>query len=894
MPPFRNFTSKAKEVVRQSHELAVERGQNHVTPLHLLTALVLQEESNVISILEKMQIDVVLLTDTLLDLIETSESSQTLSPSFQVYLDPELAQILEYSSRIAGGMGDEFVSTEHLFLSILDVSSPAKNILSKFRVEKETVLRILNDLRTNKISPNDIPKTLKAIRKFTISLTEKAQKNELDPVIGRDREINRIVQILSRRTKNNPILIGEAGVGKTAIVEGLANRISSGDVPESLKGKELLSLDLGALVAGTKYRGEFEDRLKKIIKEVKDAQGKVILFIDEIHTIAGAGSAEGSLDASNMLKPALARGELKAIGATTLKEYQKHIEKDAALTRRFQPVYVSEPSLEDALAIMRGIKEKYELYHGVRITDDAIIAAVNLSARYITDRFLPDKAVDLIDEASSSLKISLENMPEDLEIARRKIMRLEIEKEALKKEKKENNKQSRRFEQIEKEIADYKESTSELEMKWKNEKETITKIKNLKSAIESLRIEADSAVAIADLSKAAEIRYSQMPQVEKELKNCEKKLKELQTSRKILREEVTESDIAGIVARWTGIPVERMLEEEAKKLARMERELKKRLIGQNEAVKKVSDAIKRSRAGISDPDKPIGSFMFLGPTGVGKTELTKTLAEYLFDDEKALIRVDMSEFMEKHSISKLIGSPPGYVGYDEGGGLTEKIKHRPYAVVLFDEIEKAHPEVFNILLQVLDNGRLTDAKGRTVNFKNTVIIMTSNIGAEFIDKMESIGFASDRNEKRQYDETKTNIEKALKDHFRPEFLNRLDDVIIFDILSKEAIEKIVEIQIKAVIERLANKQIKIKFNKTVFKFLAEEGYNPHYGARPLKRLIQEKILNPLAQLIISQNLKENSSIVISVLNKSFTFDVSSKKGKKTLFKEKDITEEVLV
>lgn len=894
MPPFRNFTSKAKEVVRQSHELAVERGQNHVTPLHLLTALVLQEESNVISILEKMQIDVVLLTDTLLDLIETSESSQTLSPSFQVYLDPELAQILEYSSRIAGGMGDEFVSTEHLFLSILDVSSPAKNILSKFRVEKETVLRILNDLRTNKISPNDIPKTLKAIRKFTISLTEKAQKNELDPVIGRDREINRIVQILSRRTKNNPILIGEAGVGKTAIVEGLANRISSGDVPESLKGKELLSLDLGALVAGTKYRGEFEDRLKKIIKEVKDAQGKVILFIDEIHTIAGAGSAEGSLDASNMLKPALARGELKAIGATTLKEYQKHIEKDAALTRRFQPVYVSEPSLEDALAIMRGIKEKYELYHGVRITDDAIIAAVNLSARYITDRFLPDKAVDLIDEASSSLKISLENMPEDLEIARRKIMRLEIEKEALKKEKKENNKQSRRFEQIEKEIADYKESTSELEMKWKNEKETITKIKNLKSAIESLRIEADSAVAIADLSKAAEIRYSQMPQVEKELKNCEKKLKELQTSRKILREEVTESDIAGIVARWTGIPVERMLEEEAKKLARMERELKKRLIGQNEAVKKVSDAIKRSRAGISDPDKPIGSFMFLGPTGVGKTELTKTLAEYLFDDEKALIRVDMSEFMEKHSISKLIGSPPGYVGYDEGGGLTEKIKHRPYAVVLFDEIEKAHPEVFNILLQVLDNGRLTDAKGRTVNFKNTVIIMTSNIGAEFIDKMESIGFASDRNEKRQYDETKTNIEKALKDHFRPEFLNRLDDVIIFDILSKEAIEQIVEIQIKAVIERLANKQIRVKFSKTVFKFLAEEGYNPHYGARPLKRLIQEKILNPLAQLIISQNLKENSNIVISVLNKSFTFDVSSKKGKKTLFKEKDITEEVLV
>jgi len=894
MPPFRNFTSKAKEVVRQSHELAVERGQNHVTPLHLFSALILQEESNVISILEKLKIDVVLLTDTLLDLIENPEYGQTLAPSYQVYLDPELAQTLEYSNKIAQGMGDEFVSTEHLFLALFDVPGAAKNILGKFKIDKEKVIIILNDLRANKISPNDLPKTLKAIRKFTISLTERAQKNELDPVIGRDIEINRIIQILSRRTKNNPILIGEAGVGKTAIVEGLAVRIVQGDVPESLKGKELLSLDMGALVAGTKYRGEFEDRLKKIIKEVKQAEGKVILFIDEIHTIAGAGSAEGSLDASNMLKPALARGELKAIGATTIKEYQKHIEKDAALTRRFQPVHVNEPGIEDALAIMRGIKEKYELYHGVTITDAAIIAAVELSSRYITDRFLPDKAVDLIDEASSSLKISLENMPEELETSRRKIMRLEIEKEALKKEKKPTIRQKKRLDEIEKKVADMKESTSELELKWKNEKEAIVRIKDLKSALDSLKVEAENAVALADLSKAAEIRYSQIPQVEKEIKTLEKKLKALQSSRQILREEITEADIASIVARWTGIPVERMLEEEAKKLARMERELKRRLIGQDEAVRKVSNAIKRSRAGISDPNKPIGSFMFLGPTGVGKTELTKTLANYLFDDENSLIRVDMSEFMEKHSVSKLIGSPPGYVGHEEGGNLTEKIKHRPYSVVLFDEIEKAHPEVFNILLQVLDNGRLTDAKGRTVNFKNTVIVMTSNIGAEFIDKMESIGFASDQTTKSQYKETKVNVEKALKEHFRPEFLNRLDDIIIFDILSKQAIEKIVEVQLDNVLERLNQKQIKINFSKSVATFLAEEGYDPSYGARPLKRLIQERILNPLAQLIIVKGLGDGTTIGISVKNKQFSFDVSGKGKKKILLKDIDITEEALV
>ncbi len=894
MPPFRNFTSKAKEVVRQSHELATERGQNHVNPLHLFTALILQEESNVISILEKMRVDLILLTDTLLDSIETPEFGQTLSPSYQIYLSPELAQVLEYSSRIAQGLGDEFVSTEHLFLALFDVPSASKNLLAKFKIEKDEVIKILAELKENKETVTDTPKTLKALRKYTVSLTDQAKNNKLDPVIGRDREINRIVQILSRRTKNNPILIGEPGVGKTAIVEGLAVRIAQGDIPESLKNKELLALDLGALVAGTKYRGEFEDRLKKIIKEVKQAAGNVILFIDEMHTIAGAGSAEGSLDASNMLKPALARGELKAIGATTIKEYQKYIEKDGALTRRFQPVNVNEPNIDDAIAIMRGIKDKYEVYHGVTITDDAIVAAVQLSSRYITDRFLPDKAVDLIDEASSGLKISLENMPEDLEISRRKKMRLEIEKQALTNENKQTQVQKKRLEKIEKELADLNEKNSELELRWTSEKDAISNIKDLRIEMDSLKQDAENAVAASDLSRAAEIRYSEMPQVEKDLRSFEKKLKDLQSTRKILREEVVESDIAAIIARWTGIPVERMLEEEAVKLSRMERALKKRLIGQDSAVTKVANAIKRSRAGIADPDKPIASFMFLGPTGVGKTELTKTLAEYMFDDEKSLIRVDMSEFMEKHSTSKLIGSPPGYVGHDDGGGLVDKIRHRPYSVVLFDEIEKAHPEVFNILLQVLDNGRLTDAKGRTINFKNTVIIMTSNIGAEFIDKMESIGFASDKSAKSQYEDTKANVEKALKDHFRPEFLNRLDDIIIFDILSQKAIETIVGIQIKRVTERLVDKNIKIKVNKAVEKYLAKEGYNPSYGARPLKRLIQEKILNPLAQLIIAKGLKDGSSVVISVKGSEFSFDVSGKGRKKTVFKDGEINEDSLV
>ena len=879
MPPINNFTTKAKEAIKRAHELVIERGQNHVNPLHLLGALMLQEESMVISVLDKMEVDVVLLTDTVLELIETTTPNSNITSSqYQIYLTPDMAQTLDYSGKIAKELGDEFISTEHLFVALLDTHSAAKDVLARFKIERKRVVEIVNDLKINKPAEAHTAKKFKAIVKFTRNLTKLAKENKLDPVIGRDTEISRIIQILSRRTKNNPVLIGEAGVGKTAIVEGLALRMAQGDVPESLKDKELVSLDLGMLIAGTKFRGEFEERLKNIIKEIEKSDGKIILFIDEIHTIVGAGSAEGSMDASNMLKPALARGELRTIGATTLKEYQR-IEKDPALTRRFQPVYVTEPSLEDAVAILRGLKEKYELYHGVHITDDAIIAAVNLSSRYISDRFLPDKAVDLIDEAASSLKISLENMPPVLEEAHRKIMRLEIEREALKKEKGDGNKKAKdRTKIIESEIADIQEETAELELKWKNEKETISDIKLLKKNLESLRLEAEQLEGTGELAKVAEIRYGQMPEALKDLEVKTKRLKKLQSSRRILKEEILEEDIAEIVGRWTGIPVSRMLETEMNKLNRMEEELGKRIIGQSEAVKKIADTVKRSRAGIADPNRPIGSFIFLGPTGVGKTELTKALAEFMFDSDKALIRVDMSEFMERHSVSKLVGSPPGYVGYEEGGNLTEQVRHRPYSVILFDEIEKAHPEVFNLLLQMLDSGRLTDSKGRVVNFKNTVIILTSNIGAQYIDRMEQIGFAHNTDKKGEYSEVKDKVLKSLKDHFRPEFLNRLDDILVFDILDEKAIAEIVHIQIAEVQKRLADKEMRLELSDEAIKLLGKEGYNPQYGARPLKRLIQNKILTPIASLIIGKGVSAGNTITVGVKGSEFTFEVKKRKG----------------
>jgi len=898
MLPFDNFTAKAKEAVRKAHELAIERGQNHVNPLHLLAALVLQEESMVFSVLEKLDIDTLMLTDTLLELIEGPENASVLSPSYQIYLTPELAQVLEASSKVATSFGDQYVSTEHLLVAIFDAPGPAQNVLARFRLDKASVARVLNELKHSgdAAETQEAPKRFRALSKYTRSLTKLAAEKKLDPVIGRDAEINRVVQIISRRTKNNPILIGEAGVGKTAIAEGLASRMAAGDVPESLKDKELVSLDLGLLIAGTKYRGEFEERLKNIMKEIEKAEGQIIVFIDEIHTLVGAGAAEGAMDASNMLKPALARGEIRVVGATTLKEYQKYIERDPALTRRFQPVFVNEPSVEDGIAILRGLRERYELYHGVRITDDAIVSAVTLSSRYITDRFLPDKAIDLIDEAASALRMSLENKPPQLEEAHRKIMRLEIEREALKKDvdATDDKDAKARIRKIDKEIADLKEKTSELELKWGNEKEVLTEIKRLKKELESLRIDAERAEASADLVKAAEIRYGKIPTAEKDLDTKAKRLKSLQKSRRILKEEINEEDIAKVVSQWTGVPVSRMLEEEAEKLARMEEYLKRRIVGQEDAVTKVSDAVKRSRAGIADPHRPIGSFLFLGPTGVGKTELTKALAEFMFDDDKALIRIDMSEYMEKHAVSKIIGSPPGYVGHEEGGTLTELVRHRPYAVLLFDEIEKAHPEVFNILLQVLDSGTLTDAKGRKVNFKNTIVVLTSNIGAEHIDRMTRFGFSATNNDTAQYEQAKERVMGSLKDYFRPEFLNRLDEIILFNILSPEAIRNIVLMQINIVKGRLLEKDITLTVSEEVLAFLAKEGYNPQYGARPLKRLIQSKILTPLASMMISQGMLEGGSVAVDLgKDGEFTFDV--KKSARTKLKaRKEIEPHVAV
>ncbi len=884
MPPFNNFTTKAKEVIRKSHELAVERGQNHVNSLHLLTALMVQENSLIVSILDKMDVDTVLLTDNLIEMIESPENRNTISPSFQIYLTPDLAQIIENSAKVAVSLKDEFVSTEHLFVSLLDTEGEARDLLLRFRIERNKVIEVLKQLRDENINDMNISKKPKLLAKFTRNLTALAREDKLDPVIGRDTEIMRMMQILSRRTKNNPILIGEAGTGKTAVAEALAIRIAKNDVPESLKDKEVVSLDLGLLLSGTKYRGEFEERLRGIMKEIERSSGQIILFIDEIHTIVGAGSSEGSLDASNMLKPALARGELRAIGATTLKEYQKYIEKDPALARRFQPVYIDEPSIEDAVAILRGLKEKYELFHGVRITDDAILSAVNLSARYITNRFLPDKAVDLIDEASSSLRLALENKPEILEDADRKIMRFEVEKAALTKEiereKGSNNHkvEKSRLKDIEKEIANLKEKTYELELKWKNEKETVVEIRNIKKELESLRLEAENAEMHADLGRAAEIRYGRIPDLQNKLNQKLSRLKKLQKSRRILKEEITEEDVAAVVSRWTGIPLQKMLEEEMEKLAHMEDELHKRVIGQDEAIKKISDVVRRNRAGIGDPNKPIGSFIFLGPTGVGKTELTKALAEFMFNDDKALVRVDMSEYGERHSVSKLIGSPPGYVGYDESGSLTEAVKHRPYSVVLFDEVEKAHPEVLNVLLQVLDDGRLTDGKGRVINFKNTVIILTSNLGSHLIQKMESLGF-SNNGERDEYDITKDKVMGALKDFFKPEFLNRLDDVIVFDILSEKAIRQIVDLKIKITEKRLLEKGITMEITESSLDHLAKEGYDPHFGARPLSRLIQEKILNPIAMLIITKGVKKGDVISVTVKNEEILVENKKKKTK---------------
>ncbi len=863
---FDKFTHKSQEAIINAQIIAQDNGQQQIEALHLLASLLAQSESLIKPVLEKLGINFSHIEKQTRETIEKLPKISVSSNVGTIQGTAEVAMVLERAKKEADKIGDEYISTEHLFLSVISVTSKAQEILINAGVEYMEVLKILAKFRGSQTITDPEPESkFRVLEKYAINLTELARNEKLDPVIGRDEEIRRIMQVLSRRTKNNPVLIGEAGTGKTAIIEGLAQRIVSGDVPETLKGKELISLDLGALVAGSKFRGEFEDRLKAVLKEIKSQGGNIILFIDELHTLVGAGASEGSIDASNMLKPALARGELKAVGATTTREYQKYIEKDAALERRFQPIYVSEPSIEDTIAILRGIKEKYEVHHGVRITDDALIAAAKLSSRYITDRFLPDKAVDLVDEATSALRMEIDSSPEELDGLKRDIKRLEIEKAGLTKE----NKQSSKLKDINKKLAQLKEKANQLELHWNNEKNIIAKIRQSKKQIDEFKIQAEIIERRGDdLAKVAEILYSKIPELEKEVKKQESELTKIQSSgQRILKEEVDQEDIAKVVSRWTGIPVSKMLESEIKKLAEAENVLNGRVIGQNQAIKSVANAIRRSRAGISEEKKPIGSFMFVGPTGVGKTELAKALAEFMFNDENALIRLDMSEFMEKHSVAKIIGSPPGYVGHDEGGQLTDKIRRRPYSVVLFDEIEKAHPEVFNILLQILDDGRLTDSKGRIINFKNSIIIMTSNLGNEVI-KEYSIGFADTTDIKKAADlrdnEMKEKIDAILKEHFKLEFLNRLDEIVIFKSLSKEVLSKIVDLELAKVEKRLKNKEINIKIGIKVKKMLAEKGYDTTYGARPLKRVIQNIILDELALEIIEGKIKQGNKVEIDM------------------------------
>ncbi|HDH53705.1 MAG TPA: ATP-dependent chaperone ClpB [Nitrospirae bacterium] len=854
------FTIKSQEAVQKAQEFAQQRGNQQVDVEHLLHVLL--EEGIALEIIKTLGVDVASLKKEVETEIDKMPKVLGPSPVGQLYVTQELKNVFEAAFKEAEHLNDEYVSVEHLLLGIIKTKNRSEKILRDMGVTDDKVLAAMREIRGAQRVTDPAPEDkYQALKRYAKDLTELAGKGKLDPVIGRDEEIRRVIQVLSRRTKNNPVIIGEPGVGKTAIAEGLAQRITSGDVPQSLKNKRVVSLDMGALVAGAKFRGEFEDRLKAVLKEIEEAQGSVILFIDELHTVVGAGAAEGSIDASNMLKPALARGELRCIGATTLSEYRKYIEKDPALERRFQPVFVEEPTVEDTISILRGLKERYEVHHGVRIKDGAIVAAAVLSNRYISDRFLPDKAIDLIDEAASKLKMEIDSMPAELDELERKLRQLEIEKQAVMKEKDEASK--KRLELIKEEISKLNEKRDVLKSRWLREKEAINSISSIKEELERTKTEAEKAEREGDLNKAAELKYGKLLALRKKFEEENAKLAQEESTSRLLKEEVDEEDIAGIVSKWTGIPVSKMMEGEIEKLLNMEERLSRRVVGQAAAIKAVSDAVRRSRAGIQDPNRPIGSFIFLGPTGVGKTELARALAEFLFDEEDAMIRIDMSEYQERHTVSRLIGAPPGYVGYDEGGQLTEAVRRRPYAVILFDEVEKAHPEVFNVLLQLLDDGRLTDGHGRTVDFRNTVVIMTSNIGSQHIQEMLTKWTEEEQLQKVVMEE--------LKSFFRPEFLNRVDEIIIFHTLSKELLMKIVEIQINHMKHYLKDKHVDLELTDRTKAFLAETGYDPVYGARPLKRAIQKEILNPLAAKLLEGAFEPGDIIEVDMQEDKVVF-----------------------
>jgi ATP-dependent Clp protease ATP-binding subunit ClpB len=846
---FDELTVKSQEAIARAQRIAQERQHQSVDPLHVLAALLEQEEGVVPPVLAKLG----LAPDALARTVRSSldKLPQVYGQEAGQYLSTAAARLLDDASSEAKRLKDQYVSTEHIFLAIAGQDDDAGRLLRSMGVTKDEIYKALVDVRgTQRVTDQNPEDKYQSLERYTRDLTELARKGTLDPVIGRDEEVRRVIQVLSRRTKNNPVLIGEPGVGKTAIAEGLAQRIVAGDVPDSLKDKRVLSLDLGALVAGSKYRGEFEDRLKAVLKDIDDAEGQIILFIDELHTLVGAGAAEGSIDASNMLKPALARGELRAVGATTIDEYRKYIEKDAALERRFQPVLVEEPTVDDTVAILRGLKERYEVHHGVKIKDSALVAAAVLSHRYISDRFLPDKAIDLMDEAASKLRMEIDSMPAEIDEVARRIMQLEIERHALGKE--EDQASRERLARLNTELAELNEKSNAMKAHWQKEKETIGRIREIKQKIEEARIEEQAAERAGDLGRAAELRYGVQLSLQNELDRANKEIAELQKEQRFLKEEVDDEDIAEIVAKWTGIPVTRLLEGETEKLLNMEKLLKRRVIGQDEAVEAVSNAVRRARSGLSDPERPIGSFLFLGPTGVGKTELAKALAEFLFDDERAMVRIDMSEYQERHTVARLIGAPPGYVGYEEGGQLTEAVRRRPYAVILLDEIEKAHQEVFNVLLQLLDDGRLTDGQGRTVDFRNTVVIMTSNLGSQYI--MEHAGSSEER--------MRDLVMEVLRQSFRPEFLNRIDEVLIFNRLGREEISKIVEIQLGLVRDRMASQGFSLEWTPQARESLAESGYDPVYGARPLKRAIQRELENPLAMEILQGGFVPGDRITV--------------------------------